>query len=236
MLRIAKKRYHQPLGAIQRPPLPSLLHLHNITNSPKAIGAFPDRREHRQAAERAATDIEGHSEAAEYGQPRRLMSRPAPAGEGTTTGPQSQKSLVKVWMWPVRRMTTRDCSPPRRTGRTLQDPQLGRTWAPSWDSVPSCNSAGIEVLSLPANVLGFRANRARAPSRWGFTVSFSAPPHGSREFRNFRGYKKNRRQLGGRIAVRELTLRRSRLCENAEDQRRQNKEDILRNRIRVRKR
>ena len=29
------------------------------------------------------------------------------------------------------------------------------------------NSADIEVLSLPANVLGYRANRARAPSRWG---------------------------------------------------------------------
>jgi hypothetical protein len=32
----------------------------------------PHRGEHRQAAERAATDIEGHSAAAELGQPRRL--------------------------------------------------------------------------------------------------------------------------------------------------------------------
>jgi hypothetical protein len=31
---------------------------------------------HRQAAERAAADIEGHSTAAEYGQPRRLSARP----------------------------------------------------------------------------------------------------------------------------------------------------------------
>ena len=35
------------------------------------LGA-PDRIEHRQTAERAAADIEGHSETAEFGQPGRL--------------------------------------------------------------------------------------------------------------------------------------------------------------------
>ena len=34
----------------------------------------PDRGEHRQAAERAAADIEGYSPAAEHGQPGRLVS------------------------------------------------------------------------------------------------------------------------------------------------------------------
>ena len=33
---------------------------------------IPDRGEHRQAAKRAAADIEGHSAAAKFGQPGRL--------------------------------------------------------------------------------------------------------------------------------------------------------------------
>ena len=36
---------------------------------------FPYRGEHRQAAERAASDIEGHSEAAKFSQPGRLSAR-----------------------------------------------------------------------------------------------------------------------------------------------------------------
>jgi hypothetical protein len=40
--------------------------------------AFPDRGEHRQAAKRAAADIEGHSPAAELGQPRLIQKRRGP--------------------------------------------------------------------------------------------------------------------------------------------------------------
>jgi hypothetical protein len=35
---------------------------------------IPYRGKHRQAAERAAADIEGHPETAEYGEPRRLST------------------------------------------------------------------------------------------------------------------------------------------------------------------
>jgi hypothetical protein len=41
----------------------------------------PDRSKYRQAAELAAADIEGHSEAAEYGQPRRLNGMPVDGSE-----------------------------------------------------------------------------------------------------------------------------------------------------------
>jgi hypothetical protein len=36
--------------------------------------SVPDRGEHRQAAERAAADIEGHSKAAKFGQSGRLSA------------------------------------------------------------------------------------------------------------------------------------------------------------------
>jgi len=62
------------LGSRLRPtriwPLASDIHF----PAGQVIGV-PDRGEHRQAAKRAAADIEGHSQAAKFGQPGRLRRK-----------------------------------------------------------------------------------------------------------------------------------------------------------------
>ena len=57
---------------------------------------IPNRGEHRQAAKRAAADIEGHSATAKFGQPRRLSS-PSPFvyhGEHTPTGKPIMRGTI----------------------------------------------------------------------------------------------------------------------------------------------
>jgi hypothetical protein len=52
----------------------------NVDEAAIARRGIPYRGEHRQAAERAAADLEGHSAAAKYGQPGRLIRKKGAAG------------------------------------------------------------------------------------------------------------------------------------------------------------
>jgi hypothetical protein len=66
----------------------------------------PDRGEHRQAAKRAATDIEGHSATAKFGQPRRLSAPPEQrrrmcASDWTASGHCKRKSRAKLGASPA---------------------------------------------------------------------------------------------------------------------------------------